>query len=127
MVSPIASWKPSCAPFWNSGGWNAAGASGYSNTEIGQVLAMAYLQAYTDLVAELGALPDDASASNAQQAVTVAKSGRLMKQADGKGGTVREVSPGMLLYPTGAQQGAMREVEDELGNRGWVNAGLLQP
>ena len=20
MVSPIASWKPSCAPFWNSGG-----------------------------------------------------------------------------------------------------------
>ena len=21
IVSPIASWKPSCAPFWNRGGW----------------------------------------------------------------------------------------------------------
>ena len=112
--------------FWGGSGWGAAGASGYSNTEIGQVLALAYLQAYTDLVAQLGGLPADASAANAQQALTVVKPGRLLKQADGRGGAVRDLDPGMMLYPTGAKAGAMWEVEDELGNSGWVNANLLE-
>src|SRR5690606_6239443 len=44
------------------------GATGYANTEIGQVLTLAYLQAYTDMVAQLGGLPANASAANAQQA-----------------------------------------------------------
>lgn len=39
-----------------------ASVSSYSNTEIGQVIALAYLQAYTDLVNELGGLPVDPSA-----------------------------------------------------------------
>src|SRR3546814_13533319 len=47
------------------------GATGYANTETGKVLTLAYLQAYTDMVAQLGGLPLDAAAANAQQAVTV--------------------------------------------------------
>ena len=39
-----------------------ASVSSYSNTEIGQVITLAYLQAYTDLVNELGGLPVDPSA-----------------------------------------------------------------
>ena len=102
----------------------AAGLSSYSNTEIGQVMTMAYLNAYTDLINELGGMPSSASESNAQQALEVQKPARLLKSADGKGGAVRELDPGMLLYPTGKKQGMMWEVEDELGNRGWVNSTL---
>jgi len=102
------------------------GVSSYSNTEIGQVMTMAYLQAYTDLVAELGGLPENASAANAQQAVTVNKPGRLLKQSNGKGGAVRDLDPGMMLYPTGNKDGAMWEVEDELGNKGWVSSNLIE-
>ena len=36
--------------------------------------------------------------------------------------TLRSLDPGMLLYPTGAKEGMMWEVEDELGNKGWVNS-----
>lgn len=48
------------------GGFGAAGGSGYQNTEIGQVIVLAYLDAYTKLVTQLGGLPDDASAAAPQ-------------------------------------------------------------
>src|SRR3546814_3479482 len=79
---------------------------------MGKVLTLAYLQAYTDMVAQLGGLPMDASAANAQQAVTVNKPARLRKQSDGKGGAVRDLDVGMMLYPTGNKDGLMREVDD---------------
>jgi curli biogenesis system outer membrane secretion channel CsgG len=43
------------------GGFAAAGGAGYQNTDIGQVIVLAYLDAYTKLVSQLGGLPDDAS------------------------------------------------------------------
>lgn len=49
------------------GGWwtgfGAAGGGGYANTEIGQVITLAYLEAYKTLVNELGGLPIDPSAA----------------------------------------------------------------
>ncbi|MGN6277867.1 MAG: CsgG/HfaB family protein [Sphingomonas sp.] len=45
------------------GGFAAAGASGYQNTEIGQVIVLAYLDAYTKLVTQLGGLPSNAAAA----------------------------------------------------------------
>ncbi|PKP99522.1 MAG: penicillin-binding protein activator LpoB [Alphaproteobacteria bacterium HGW-Alphaproteobacteria-15] len=45
------------------GGFAAAGGTGYQNTEIGQVIVLAYLDAYTKLVYELGGLPEDAAAA----------------------------------------------------------------
>lgn len=111
---------------FSGGGFGAAGAGGYANTEIGQVITLAYLQAYTDLIAQLGGLPDNASAANAQQAVTVTKPGRLLANAAGTGKAVRTLDPGMMLYPTGTKEGVMWEVEDELGNKGWVSSTLLE-
>jgi curli biogenesis system outer membrane secretion channel CsgG len=108
------------------GALGGAGVGGYANTEIGQVITMAYLQAYTDLVAQLGGLPDNASAAGAQQAVRVTKPGRLLANAKGTGKAVRDLEAGMLLYPTGTRDGVMWEVEDELGNRGWVSSALLE-
>ena len=46
-----------------SGGVFGAGAGGYENTEIGQVIVLAYLDAYTKLVGQLGGLPANASAA----------------------------------------------------------------
>jgi curli biogenesis system outer membrane secretion channel CsgG len=45
------------------GGFAAAGGGGYQNTEIGQVIVLAYLDAYTKLVTQLGGLPDNAAAA----------------------------------------------------------------
>ena len=106
-------------------GFGAGGASGYANTEIGQVITLAYLQAYTDLVGQLGGLSGNASASNAQQAVTVTKPARLFTTAKGTK-VVRSLDPGMMLYPTGNKDGMMWEVEDELGNKGWISSTLIE-
>lgn len=45
------------------GGIAAAGGGGYQNTEIGQVIVLAYLDAYTKLVTQLGGLPENAAAA----------------------------------------------------------------
>lgn len=104
----------------------AGGASGYSDTEIGQVIALAYLQAYTDLVGQFANLPDGASAESAQQSVTMAKPGRMYASASTSSKVVRPLDVGMMLYPTGQKAEAMWEVEDELGNKGWVSSLLFE-
>ena len=71
-------------------------------------------------------MPENASAANAQQAVTVVRAGRLLANAEGTGAAVRSLEPGMMLYPTGTKEGVMWEVEDELGNKGWVSSTLLE-
>lgn len=47
--------------FW--GGFGGVGGGGYQNTDIGQVIVLAYLDAYKKLVDQLGGLPVDASAA----------------------------------------------------------------
>ena len=49
------------AGWW--GGLAAAGGGGYQNTAIGQVIVLAYLDAYTKLVTQLGGLPANAAAA----------------------------------------------------------------
>ena len=111
---------------FGGGAFAAGGASGYADTEIGQVISLAYLQAYTDMIAKFAELPDSASAANQQQAVTRAKPGRMYASADPKSKVMRTLDPGMMLYPTGQKQDMMWEVEDELGNKGWVSSVLFQ-
>lgn len=108
-----------------AGGFGGAGATGYDNTEIGKVVTLAYLQAYADLVQQLGGISANASATNEQQAVTMTKPGRLFANPDGKGAVVRPLDVGMMLYPTGNKAGTMWEVRDELGNKGWVSSLLF--
>ena len=50
------------------GGGVFAGAAGggYQNTEIGQIIVLAYLDAYTKMVTQLGGLPDNAAAAAPQ-------------------------------------------------------------
>jgi len=108
------------------GGFAAGGASSYANTEIGQVVAMAYLDAYTKMVAELQANAPDAKADNVQQSVTMSKPGKMYSQADLHSAVVRDLDPGMTLYPTGDKMGIWWKVTDELGNAGWVVSTYFQ-
>lgn len=48
------------------GGLAAVGGGGYQNTDIGQVIVLAYLDAYTKLVTQLGGLPENAAAAAPQ-------------------------------------------------------------
>ena len=102
------------------GGFAAAGASSYANTEIGQVVATAYADAYAKLVADVKAQAPDAKADNVQQAVSMAKAGKMYTNSDLKSAVVRDLDPGMMLYPTGDKMGVWWKVTDELGNAGWV-------
>ena len=106
--------------FWG-GGFGGMGVSNYQNTKIGQVVTLAYIDAYTKLVTDLHGAPDSASAANEVQAVTMSKPGNMYKTSAGKG-LVRKLDAGMMLYPTGAKEGVMWEVKDELGNQGWVSS-----
>ena len=53
------------AGWW--GGFAAAGASGYKNTEIGQVIVLAYLDAYKKLVTQLGGVSPVPAAAPARR------------------------------------------------------------
>lgn len=54
------------AALWGGGNWGGVGGGGYQNTEIGQIIVLAYLDAYTKLVGQLGGLPPNASAAAPQ-------------------------------------------------------------
>ena len=108
------------------GAFAAAGASSYANTEIGQVVAIAYLDAYTKLVNEVKGMTLNAKADNVQQSVTMAKAGKLYEQPNNKSKVVRDLDPGMTLYPTGEKQAIWWKVNDELGNEGWVPSPLFE-
>ncbi len=107
------------------GGFAAGGASSYANTEIGQVVTMAYLDAFAKLIAEVKSNTPDAKADNVTQSVTMAKPGRMYEQPDVKATVVRDLDPGMMLYPSGEKEGIWWKVSDELGNEGWVPSTLF--
>jgi len=108
------------------GGFAAGGASSYANTEIGQVVTMAYLQAFTKLVEDVKNIKPDAKADNAAQSVSMAKPGKLYEKPNLKSTVVRDLDVGMTMYPTGEKEGIWWKVTDELGNEGWVPSSLFQ-
>ncbi|HWA92259.1 MAG TPA: CsgG/HfaB family protein [Rhizomicrobium sp.] len=110
----------------NWGGFGGAGVSTYTNTDIGQVVTLAYIDAYTKLVNQMGGMPTaaegGASAQAPAQAVSMTRAGRMYTTSSPESKVVRPLSAGMMLYPTGNKDGAMWEVKDELGNQGWVSS-----
>ncbi len=53
------------------------------------------------------------------------RTARLLSGASSQAGTVAELATGMLVFPTGNIQGNMLEVEDEMGNKGWVPSAVV--
>lgn len=98
-----------------------AGVSGYDNTEIGQVVALAYLDAYTKLVHELGGMQTAIGGAQAERAVVLKRAGRLFASPSANAKSLKTLDQGAMLYPTGKKEGGFWEVEDELGAKGWVS------
>lgn len=134
------------------GGFGAAGAGSYENTALGQVISLAYLEAYSKMVGRIQSLrlvvrpvaePAPPSVENVtviepqqpQQPTTVMKKpvatsqkGNLYKGPTEKSDSIRELLPGTVLYPTTNTSGIWWEVElaDDSGTRGWIPARILQ-
>jgi curli biogenesis system outer membrane secretion channel CsgG len=104
------------------GGFGGAGISNYQNTAIGQVVVLAYIEAYTKLVGDMGGLSAQAAADAPSQSVSMSRAGRMYASASDKSKVVRPLDAGMMLYPTGNKNGVWWEVKDELGNQGWVSS-----
>ena len=106
------------------GTFGAAGVSAYQDSTIGQVTTLAYIEAYTKLVTDMGGLPADASAAAPAQAMTMTMPGHLFVMP-GKPKAVRTLTAGAILYPTGQTDGSWIQVKDEMGNTGWVSSNLV--
>ena len=107
------------------GAFGAAGASTYANTAIGQVVTLAYIDAYSKLVNQMGGLSANAKADAPAQAVTLARAGVMRATPAEKGKVLKPLDAGTILYPTGNTQDVWVEVADEVGNKGWVPNGSL--
>ena len=115
--------------FWGGGGLAAVG-GGYDNTDIGRIVTLAFIDAYTKLVTQLGGL-QEGSAGTAEASPTktflTAAPAALHKLPSAKGLVVRMLPPGSTVYPTGKQDGLWWEVADEHDNVGWVLKTKLTP
>jgi len=101
---------------------------GYSNTEVGQVIAAAYLNAFVDLVRHLqGTMPGQAQAAAPVQTYVAKQQIQLRITAAPTAKVVRTLAVGDSLYPTGQKNGVWWEVDDENGNRGWVTSVTISP
>jgi curli biogenesis system outer membrane secretion channel CsgG len=105
-------------------GFGTAGATGYNNTAIGQVIMLGYVDAYTQMADQMGGLvpAEGASAAAAQQMVLTNRPTRMYKEPSTSSALVLPLNVGARLYPTGNKSGLMWEVKDEKGNIGWVSS-----
>jgi hypothetical protein len=114
---------------FGGGAFGAVGGGGYQNTDIGQVIVLAYLDAYTKLVDQLGGLSGNAAAEAPTRSFQVQKVATMRKAAAASGAVVRALPVGAIVYPTGnkSADGLWWEVADENDNVGWVQNTALAP
>lgn len=113
------------------GGFGAGGVGGgYENTDIGRIVTLAFIQAYSKMVDELGyTRPGDEGTAQAAPKKTFTAQApvamRVSPVASAK--AIRTLPAGSILYPTGNQNGLWWEVADENDNVGWVLNTKLAP
>ena len=109
------------------GGWGAAGGGAYASTDVGKVVGLAFLDAYRQLVTQMGGLSADIVAKAPRQSFIATAAFELKRSPSKSSGTVRKIASGMMLYPLGGKEDMWWEVEDENGNTGWVLNTKLAP
>jgi curli biogenesis system outer membrane secretion channel CsgG len=103
---------------------------GYDNTDIGRIVTLSFIQAYSNMVTELGLVtPGAAGTAEASPTKTYTVQGSVVMRASAsaKGRVVRTLTPGDIVYPTGPKTGLWWEVADENDNVGWVINTKLAP
>ena len=114
------------AGFFTGGFLAAGGASTYQDTEIGQVVALAYLDAYAKMVSDIQGMAQTIAGPAEEKAVSMKRPGRMFATASIKGRVIKALDPGAILYPTGQKAGGFWEVTDELGTKGWVSEAVIE-
>jgi curli biogenesis system outer membrane secretion channel CsgG len=109
-------------------GGGGAGLGGYTDTEIGRVVTVAFIDAYTQMISQLGVLDTGTTAAAAapQQSYRTTQATQLRSRAGG-GSVLRNLPAGAIVYPSGERDGVWWEVEDENQNQGWVTNDHLEP
>ncbi len=116
--------------FGAGGGYGFGGivGGGYEDTEVGKVVTYAFLDAYRQIVGQLGGLPAEAAAAAPKEAFKVSAATVTMRRSPSSSSSaVRELSKDDMVYPLGAKEGMWWEIEDENGNAGWVENDKLKP
>jgi len=118
--------------FGGGGFVSIAGAAGggYDNTDIGRIVTLSFIQAYTKMVTTLGLVtPGDAGTAQAAPTKTFTAQGPVAMRASGVASArvIRTLPVGSIVYPTGQKAGLWWEVADENDNVGWVLNTKLAP
>jgi curli biogenesis system outer membrane secretion channel CsgG len=112
------------------GGALGAVGGGYDNTDIGRIVTLAFIQAYSKMVTDLGLVtPGDAGTAEAAPTRTFTAIGpvQMHRRAASAGAVIRTLPAGAMVYPTGKKDGLWWEVADENDNVGWVLNTRLAP
>jgi curli biogenesis system outer membrane secretion channel CsgG len=138
------SWGAGAGGFGTTG-LGAVGAAGYTDTELGQIIMLAYLDAYTKLVAERGGVITNlpaatgssasaasvpaagssvqAGSSPSQPSFSMIKPGHLYENPSPTSKVVRALKIHDTLYATGQPAvGIWISVTDDEGRAGWVSS-----
>jgi hypothetical protein len=115
--------------FGGWGGFGGAVGGGYEDTETGRIVTLAFVQAYSKMVGDLGLLGDQGAPAQAAPAKTFTATGALnmRRSADAKAALIRTLPLGSIVYPTGQKNGLWWEIADENDNVGWVLNTKLEP
>lgn len=118
---------------FGGGGFLAVGGAvggGYDNTDIGRIVTLSFIQAYSKLVTGLGLVtPGDAGTAQAAPAKTFTAQAPVAMRASAAATAkaIRTLPIGAIVYPTGNKNGLWWEVADENDNVGWVLNTKLAP
>jgi curli biogenesis system outer membrane secretion channel CsgG len=111
------------------GGLGGVG-GGYENTDIGRIVTLSFIQAYSKMVNSLGLVtPGAEGTAQAAPAKTFTAQGPVAMRASASPAArvIRTLPPGAIVYPTGNKAGLWWEVADENDNVGWVLNTRLAP
>jgi curli biogenesis system outer membrane secretion channel CsgG len=115
---------------WAAGGgygWGGAVGGGWEDTDVGRVVSAAFIEAYAQLVAQLGGLDSNAAAAAPERAFRTRQETNLRRYPTTESSAVRSLPSGSLVYPTGEREGMWWQVRDENDNQGWIRNDLLEP
>jgi curli biogenesis system outer membrane secretion channel CsgG len=116
---------------WGGAGFLGGGGAalgGYTDTAIGRVVTIAFIDAYTQLIGQLGVLDTSSTAAAVapQQSYRTTAATPIRSRAGG-GSVVRNLPAGAIVFPSGEREGVWWQVEDENQNTGWVSNDFLEP
>ena len=110
---------------------SAAGVGGgYDNTDIGRIVTLSFIQAYSRLVSQVSRIrmgAEGTAEASAQRTFATQGPVALRTSYAASGRVLRTLPPGSIVYPTGKRQGMWWEVADENDNVGWVLNTKLAP